>query len=122
MDKNREKSVERPQNKNLKKDAGPGRPPGLRNYATIYREAMEMLAKKNATTVEKLEAEIIANGMIAARKGDYRFYKDNLDRLHGTATIRTDNKNETNVVILPSEVIAKLNADTKQQTEPSSTE
>lgn len=98
MEENRKKSVERIQNKNLKKDAGPGRPPGLRNYATIYKEAMTMLAKKNATTVEKLEAEIIANGMIAARKGDFRFYKDNLDRLHGTAV----QKNESNVnVVLP---------------------
>jgi hypothetical protein len=97
MEENREKSVERPQNKNLKKDAGPGRPPGLRNYATIYKDAMAMLAKKNATTVEKLEAEIVANGMLMARKGDFRFYKDNLDRLHGTAVQKSENN--LNVVV-----------------------
>lgn len=70
---------------NLKTDAGPGRTPGQRNYATIYREALQILADKNATTPEKLEAEMIANGAMLARKGDYRFYKDVLDRLHGTA-------------------------------------
>jgi hypothetical protein len=74
-----------------------GRPNGQRNYATIYKEAMIMLAKKNATTVEKLEAEIVANGMIAARKGDFRFYKDNLDRLHGTAVQKSENN--LNVVV-----------------------
>lgn len=82
---------------NLKRDAGPGRPKGQRDYATIYREAMIMLANKNATTVEKLEAEIVANGMIAARKGDFRFYKDNLDRLHGTAVQKSENN--LNVVV-----------------------
>lgn len=69
---------------NLKTDAGPGRPPGQRNYAVIYREALQILADKNATTPEKLEAEMVANAAILARKGDYRFYKDILDRLHGT--------------------------------------
>jgi hypothetical protein len=70
---------------NLKRDAGPGRPPGQRDYKTIYREAMIILASNNSTTPEKLEAEMVANGFMAARKGDYRFYKDTLDRLHGTA-------------------------------------
>jgi len=74
-----------------------GHPKGQRNYATIYKEAMIMLANKNATTVEKLEAEIVANGMIAARKGDFRFYKDNLDRLHGTAVQKSENN--LNVVV-----------------------
>lgn len=83
-----------------------GRPKGLRNYATVYAEAMMILADKNATTPEKLEAEMVANAAVLARKGDYRFYKDFMDRLHGQAT----QKNET-TLILPnielSEDIAK---------------
>lgn len=63
-----------------------GLPKGQRNYATIYAEAMRMLAEKNGTTTEILEAEMIANAAVLARKGDYRFYKDMLDRLHGSAT------------------------------------
>lgn len=70
-----------------------GRPKGQRNYATIYREAMLILADKNATTPEKLEAEMVANAAVLARKGDYRFYKDLMDRLHGTAVQRTEGKN-----------------------------
>ena len=67
-----------------------GRGKGVRDYATIYREALLILAKKNNSTPEQLEAEMIANGAILARKGNYAFYKDILDRTHGTATIKTD--------------------------------
>jgi len=67
-----------------------GRPLGQRNYATIYREALQILADKNATTPEKLEAEMIANAAMLARKGDYRFYKDILDRIHGTAVQKAE--------------------------------
>lgn len=62
-----------------------GRPLGQRNYATIYREALIKLATINNKTPEELETEILSNALLSARKGDYRFYKDLLDRLHGTA-------------------------------------
>jgi len=93
---NVENKVERPQNKHLKplqpgETANPnGRPKGQRNYATIYAEAMQILADKNSSTPEKLEAEMVANAAVLARKGDYRFYKDFMDRLHGTPTNRTE--------------------------------
>lgn len=74
-----------------------GRPNGQRNYATIYKEAMIMLAKSNATTPEKLESQMVANGILSARKGDFRFYKDTLDRLHGTAVQKSENN--LNVVV-----------------------
>lgn len=61
-----------------------GHPKGQRNYSTIYREALFRLAVLNDTTPEALENEMIANGIKLGRKGDYRFYKDLLDRLHGT--------------------------------------
>ena len=87
---NRKKTVERPQNKNLKRDAGPGRPKGQRNFQTIYMEAMKILADKNSTTVEQLEAEMVANAAVLARKGDFRFYKDTMDRLHGSPVNRNE--------------------------------
>lgn len=87
---NRKKTVERPQNKNLKRDAGPGRPKGQRNFHTIYMEAMKILADKNSSTVELLEAEMVANAAVLARKGDFRFYKDTMDRLHGSPVNRSE--------------------------------
>lgn len=67
-----------------------GRPLGQRNYATIYKEALIKLAKLNDKSPEELEEEIVSAGLLNARKGNYQFYKDVLDRLHGTATIKTD--------------------------------
>lgn len=67
-----------------------GRPKGQRNYATIYREALIKLAKLNDKSPEELEDEILSKGLLNARKGNYSFYKDVLDRLHGKALERTD--------------------------------
>ena len=69
-----------------------GRPLGQRNYATIYREALLKLAKINDKTPEELEEEILSKGLLSARSGDYRFYKDIQDRLHGTATIKSESE------------------------------
>ncbi|OQB06940.1 MAG: hypothetical protein BWY21_01831 [Parcubacteria group bacterium ADurb.Bin216] len=88
--------VERPQNKHLKPfkkgECGnpDGRPLGQRNYATIYREALIKLGKLNNKTPEELEEEILSMGLLNARRGDYRFYKDILDRLYGTPVSRTE--------------------------------
>ena len=67
-----------------------GRKLGQRNYATIYREALIKLAEKNDKSPEELENEILSKGILNARTGDYRFYKDLLDRLHGTATQKSE--------------------------------
>lgn len=68
-----------------------GRPKGQRNYATIYREALIKLAKLNDKSPEELEEEILSAGLLNARKGNYSFYKDVLDRLHGQATQKSEN-------------------------------
>lgn len=61
-----------------------GRPKGQKDYATIYREALVKLGTSLNKDPETLEAEIILTGLLNAKKGDYRFYKDVLDRIHGT--------------------------------------
>ncbi len=71
---------------NLKTDAGPGRPKGRRNFSTIFYDALEKLAEKNGMEPDQLETEIVEKALLTARKGDHRFYKDLMDRLHGTAT------------------------------------
>lgn len=67
-----------------------GRPKGQRDYATIYREALIKLATLNDKTEEEIENEILSNALLSARKGDYRFYKDLLDRLYGTPVNRNE--------------------------------
>lgn len=60
-----------------------GRPLGQRNYATIYRSALEKLAELNNKTPEELEDEMISKGILNARGGNHKFYADVLDRLYG---------------------------------------
>lgn len=73
---------------------GPGRPPGQKNYSTIYWEALEKLAESNDKSAEEIHLEILQKGILEARKGNYRFYKDVLDREHGTATQKTEIKGQ----------------------------
>jgi hypothetical protein len=67
-----------------------GRPKGRRNFSTIFYDALENLAKKNNMEPDQLETEIVEKALLSARKGDARFYKDLMDRLHGQATQKTD--------------------------------
>ena len=83
--KTEKKPTERPQDKNLKRDAGPGRPKGQRNFKTIYREALIKLAALNKVKPEDLEDDMIQMAIAKARKGDPVFYKDVMDRIHGKA-------------------------------------
>lgn len=60
-----------------------GRPAGQRNYATIYKEALRKIAETQNMTPEQLEEIMVQSGLKNAIKGDYKFYQDTLDRLHG---------------------------------------
>lgn len=99
MEENSENSVKnkvRPQTKHLKpfkkgESGNPnGRPLGQKNYATLYKEALIKLGQLKNKTPDELELELISSGFTNAGKGDYRFYKDVLDRLHGTAVQKTE--------------------------------
>ena len=74
-----------------------GKKKGTRNFKTIYREALKKIADLNDLTPEELEDDIVAKAVTAARKGDYRFYKDTLDRLHGSATQKHEHSGEVNI-------------------------
>lgn len=65
-----------------------GRTEGSRNFATLYKDALVKLAGLNKITPDELENEMIANAVKQARGGNYHFYRDILDRLHGKATQR----------------------------------
>jgi len=76
-----------------------GRGLGQRNYATIYREALIKLAKLNDKSPEELEDEIVSAGLLNARKGNYAFYKDVLDRTHGQAAQKHEMSGELNITV-----------------------
>jgi hypothetical protein len=91
-----------------------GRPLGQKNYATLYKEALIKLATLNGKEPEELELELISKGIMSARAGDYRFYKDVLDRLLGTAVTRTDLTTNGKDLMPDAETLAKANEAVKQ--------
>jgi hypothetical protein len=60
-----------------------GRPKGAKNFKTIFFKALKKLAETNDKKAEELFIEIISKGISNARNGDYKFYKDILDRVYG---------------------------------------
>jgi len=67
-----------------------GRPKGQRNYKTIYREALIKIAEANDKSPEEIEEMMHQVGLNKALKGDFAFYRDINDRLHGKAVQPTD--------------------------------
>ena len=72
---------------------GQGRPPGSRNIQTIYRAALQKIAKAKDMTPEELETQLQEVGLNKALEGDYKFYQDLLDRQHGKPVTRSENLN-----------------------------
>jgi len=79
--KNSEKQ-ERVQNKNLT-PGGPGRPKGRKNFKTLFYQALERIGEKSGVNPDDLELELIETGIVYARKGHYKFWKDVQDRVYG---------------------------------------
>jgi len=60
-----------------------------KNYATLYKEALIKIGQLNNKEAAEIELQIISKGLLNAIQGDYRFYKDVLDRIHGTPVNKT---------------------------------
>ena len=87
-----------------------GRPKGQRNYATIRAEAIKAIGIQNGKTPEQIEEMILAKGIAETLKGDFRFYKDDLDRIHGQAKQPLEHSGSVEVVTMtPEEKQALLN-------------
>jgi len=68
---------------NLKRDAGPGRPLGQRNFKTIYLEALKKIGEANGKDIAEMEVMFQEVGLKHALKGNFQFWKDLNDRIHG---------------------------------------
>ncbi len=92
--------------------------PKQKNYATLRAEAIIAIGKQNGKTPEEIEIMLHSKGLAEALKGDYRFYKDDLDRTHGSATqkveIHGDIENTLNEEQLSKIASRILNGNTKK--------
>lgn len=64
-------------------NAGGGRKQGQRNFATIYREALVKIAATKGLEPDDIELALAAKALEKALKGDFKFYQDIQDRIHG---------------------------------------
>lgn len=62
-----------------------GRPTGAEGFKTMFIRAIEKIAKDTGGKPEDQEMQIITRGILEARKGNFPFYKDVLDRVYGKA-------------------------------------
>ena len=60
-----------------------GRPKGQRNYSTIYKEALENIAKAQNKTPEQIENMMTEAGIKHSIKGNQKFYAYMMDKIHG---------------------------------------
>ena len=87
-----------------------GRPLGQRNYSTIYREALNNIAKAQNKTPEEIENLMTEAGIRHSIKGNQKFYAYINDKVHG----KTPDIVQAHVVIEPPQRIKDLAAKLRQ--------
>lgn len=80
-----------------------GKPVGTKNFSTLFKEAIIKIASSEGTTPEDIESKIIQAGINKAKSGDYKFYQDTLDRMHGKPIQRQDITSGGHPLFKPSE-------------------
>ena len=120
MDKNRENIREKNLIPFVKGKSGNenGRPKGQRNYATLYRLAMEKIALDEGMTADEFEVKFVQQALAKSFKGDGRLYTDTLDRIHGKApqSINQNITGQLNITI-PAQLAQAFNINAKPNTE-----
>jgi len=78
-----------------------GKLKGTEHFSTILDKALRRVAQLNKKESEELFEEIIGNAILQARGGNYKFYRDMLDRLYGKPreTVRVDTNPITKIEV-----------------------
>jgi len=67
-----------------------GYPKGQRHYRTIYLEALKRIAKETNYSVEDVEDAMTTTAIMKAIKGDFYFYQEVHNRIHGKPKEKLD--------------------------------
>jgi hypothetical protein len=60
-----------------------GRPKGSLDFKTKFYNVVEKIAEQNDITPNEVEEQLMLVGYKKAKDGDYSFYRDLMDRVHG---------------------------------------
>ena len=94
--KNRIESVYNDPNTGKFIEGNPGKPVGTkheRDFSEFMDEVCVDIAIANKMEVDEVYKVLYKVGYAKAKEGNYSFYKDWMDRKHGQATVKTENKN-----------------------------
>ncbi len=88
-----------------------GRPKGALSFATKWERMVEKIAMQNNLTPEEIDEQLLLVGYKKAKDGDYSFYRDAMDRIHGKAeqTLKVDADIHTDDGLTKEEKEALLN-------------
>ena len=71
-----------------------GRPKGRKDFRTLFYAAIKNMAKATGEKPDEIEMKLVQKGLASARKGDYRFWKDLHDRVHGQPVKNVDHTSD----------------------------
>lgn len=74
----------------VKGNPGGGRPVGSLDFKTKWYKMIDKIAEANDITADEVELELVKVGYKRAKEGDYSFYRDAMDRIHGKPLQHTD--------------------------------
>ena len=67
-----------------------GYPRGMRNFSTLFNEAIKKITTDKKVKIGDPEMEIVTKAVKEALKGNYNYYKDIMDRKYGKAKEQMD--------------------------------
>ena len=89
-----------------------GRPEGSKDWNTYWKEAVKKYAELKGETLEEAEQALFVTGFEQARKGNYAFYKDTMDRRWGNTEPAPQDvtiiKEQKNIYLVVEEAERKL--------------
>lgn len=88
-----------------------GRPVGSLDFKTKWYKMIDKIATQNNLTPEEIDEQLLLVGYKKAKDGDYSFYRDAMDRIHGKAeqTLKVDADIHTDDGLSKEEKEALLN-------------
>lgn len=63
-----------------------GKPPGTKSFSTLFDEAIRIIAKEEKISPESAELALFEKAYTEARKGNFNYFKDIMDRRFGQPT------------------------------------
>lgn len=76
-----------------------GRPAGSLDFKTKWYKMIDKIAEANDITADEVELELVKVGYKRAKEGDYSFYRDAMDRIHGKPMQPTEMEVKGNLTI-----------------------